>query len=222
MPRNAWTGYGRFCPLARGLDLVGERWTLVIVQELLATPLRHGELLERLPGIGTSVLSDRLRKLEHHGLVERRPRERGGPIIYAPTATGTTLEAPLRSLREWGVQYLAAIHPDALAEPAEFDVTYTRGVESLPDEEYELRVGAAVSTLTFSAGHLTQRAGPANAPALTVQTDAALMRRWAAGDVDWDGGRAEGAVTVTGDEDAWPRMLGATGYLREGRPRRDE
>lgn len=63
MPRNAWTGYGRFCPLARALDVVGERWTLVIVQELLKRPSRYSDLASRLPGIGTSVLADRLRKL---------------------------------------------------------------------------------------------------------------------------------------------------------------
>ena len=65
MPRNAWTGYQRFCPLARGLDVLGERWTLVIVQELMTSAARYGELHRRLPGVGTSVLADRLRD---HGM----------------------------------------------------------------------------------------------------------------------------------------------------------
>jgi DNA-binding HxlR family transcriptional regulator len=78
MPRNAWAGYGRFCPLARALDVVGERWTLVIVQELLKRPSRYGDLASRLPGIGTSVLADRLRKLEAARVVERVPGPGGG------------------------------------------------------------------------------------------------------------------------------------------------
>src|SRR5437879_870637 len=57
MPNAPWTGYGRFCPLARGLDVVGDRWTLVIVQELLKRASRYSELARRLPGISTTVLA---------------------------------------------------------------------------------------------------------------------------------------------------------------------
>ena len=60
MPGRPWTGYGRFCPLARALDVVGERWSLVIIQELLKQPRPYGELADRLPGIGTSVLPVRV------------------------------------------------------------------------------------------------------------------------------------------------------------------
>ena len=49
MPSRPWNGYGRFCPLSRALDVIGERWTLVIVQELLKQPRRYGALLDRLP-----------------------------------------------------------------------------------------------------------------------------------------------------------------------------
>jgi len=73
MPKAPWTGYGRFCPLARGLDVVGDRWTLVIVQELMKRPSRYGELARRLPGISTTVLAERLRKLEAAGVVVRVP-----------------------------------------------------------------------------------------------------------------------------------------------------
>ena len=69
MPSRPWSGYGRFCPLSRALDVIGERWTLLIVQELLKEPRRYGALLDRLPGISTSVLADRLRRLERAGVV---------------------------------------------------------------------------------------------------------------------------------------------------------
>jgi DNA-binding HxlR family transcriptional regulator len=64
MPSRPWSGYARFCPLSRALDVIGDRWTLVIIQELLKQPRRYGALLDRLPGISTSVLADRLRHLE--------------------------------------------------------------------------------------------------------------------------------------------------------------
>ena len=91
MPATPWTGYGRFCPLSRALDVIGERWTLVIVQELLKQPRRYGALLDRLPGISTSVLADRLRRLERAGVVAREPGAVGAGVVYALTTRGQEL-----------------------------------------------------------------------------------------------------------------------------------
>ena len=113
MPPSAWTGYGRFCPLARALDVVGERWTLVIVQELLKRPSRYSELARRLPGIGTNVLADRLRKLETAGVAERIPGPVGEGVTYALTDRGRGLSDALEALRRWGVSYLTDPNPGA-------------------------------------------------------------------------------------------------------------
>ena len=102
MPSRPWSGYGRFCPLSRALDVIGERWTLVIVQELLKQPCRYGALLDRLPGISTSVLADRLRRLERAGVVAREPGAVGAGVMYALTPRGQELEEALRALRRWG------------------------------------------------------------------------------------------------------------------------
>src|SRR5258707_3208244 len=107
MPSKPWTGYGRFCPLSRALDVIGERWTLVIVQELLKQPRRYGTLLDRLPGISTSVLADRLRRLERAGVVAREPGAVGTRVRYTLTARGQELEEALRALRRWGAGFLA-------------------------------------------------------------------------------------------------------------------
>ncbi|HET9144194.1 helix-turn-helix domain-containing protein, partial [Actinophytocola sp.] len=106
MPPTAWTGYGRFCPLAKALDVIGERWTLVIVQELLKRSARYGELLARLPGISTSVLADRLRTLERAAVVRREPGAVGAGVVYALTERGLALEGALRELRRWGAEFL--------------------------------------------------------------------------------------------------------------------
>ena len=126
MPRSAWTGYGRFCPLARALDVVGERWTLVIVQELLKRSSRYSELARRLPGIGTNVLADRLRKLEAAGVVERIPGPVGEGVTYALTDRGTGLSDALEALRRWGVSYLTDPAADGSAPVTSSTCTTSR------------------------------------------------------------------------------------------------
>ncbi|MBE8525421.1 helix-turn-helix transcriptional regulator [Amycolatopsis sp. H6(2020)] len=212
MPKAPWTGYGRFCPLARALDVVGERWTLVIVQELLKRPSRFTELLARLPGIGTSVLTDRLRTLERAAVVIREPGPVGGGVVYALTDRGRALDGALRELRRWGVGFLADPTADGAADQR-FDVTYVRGIHGLADGEFELTVDGDPATFHFTGGRLHQRPGPADAPELAVRTTADFLDRWAAGQAGWDDGRATGEVVIEGPESAWPRWLAATGYL---------
>src|SRR5260370_11496020 len=100
--------YDELCPLALALDVVGERWTLLLLRELFAGPKRFTDLAEGLPGIGTSVLSERLRQLENDGLVSRR---RLGPPAraqgYELTARGAALKPGLAGLVWWGAASLA-------------------------------------------------------------------------------------------------------------------
>lgn len=212
MPPTPWTGYRRFCPLARALDVIGERWTLVIVQELLKRPSRFTELLARLPGIGTSVLTDRLRTLEHAAVVAREPRPVGGGVVYTLTDRGRALDGALRELRRWGVGFLADPTADGSSDQR-FDITYVRGIHDLADGEFELAVDGDPTALRFTGGRLHQQPGPADEPELVVRTSAEFLDRWAAGEADWDDGRACGEVVVEGPESAWPRWLAATGYL---------
>lgn len=212
MPRNAWTGYGRFCPLARALDVVGERWTLVIVQELLKRPSRYSDLASRLPGIGTSVLADRLRKLEAARVVERIPGSVGEGVVYALTDRGRGLSDALEALRRWGVSYLTDPTADGGARH-EFDLHYVEGIDALRDAEFGLVIDAKPTTLRFSRGHLEQAPGAPADPVLTVHTSSAFMDRWAGGAASWDDGRASGEVTLEGPGRNWDTWLAATGYL---------
>ena len=211
MPKERWTGYKRFCPLAKGLDLVGERWTLVIVQELFRSPdMRYSDLERRLPGIGTSLLAQRLRKLETAGIVERRAGGVGEPVVYALTESGRGLGPALEAFRRWGVEHLVS---GVEGQPA-YDVSFVEGIGTLPAEEYEWRVDDRVTTFAFRKGELSQRPGPSKRPAVVLRTTDAFMRSWAAGRTDWERGRRDGQVAVEGDDRAWRRMLAATGYLR--------
>ena len=208
MPKTRWDGYHRFCPLARGLDIIGERWTLVIAHNLLGGPARYGELKAGLPGIGTNVLSDRLRKLEAAGVVRRTLGDVGQGVAYELTDRGWDLAPLMAEVRRWGADQLLA---DA-DEPIVFDLAYALPEQLDLDETYEWRIDDRPITLTIKDHKLTQSTGPANQPVLVVETSADFMRRWAAGDTNWDEGRTRNEVLIDGPEDAWDRMLVATNY----------
>jgi DNA-binding HxlR family transcriptional regulator len=217
MPNSPWAGYGRFCPLARSLDVIGERWTLVIVQELTKRPSRYGELNRRLPGIGSTVLAERLRKLETSGLVERQPGAVGNGVLYMLTERARALAPALEELRRWGVQYLTDPAADG-APSREFDLRYVAGIEHLAAGEFGLIVDEKPTVLRFNDGRLTQTPGESEDPETVVTTTSEFMVRWAAGEVTWDEGLAAGDVTSTGTQTSWKRWLAATGYLARYEP----
>jgi DNA-binding HxlR family transcriptional regulator len=102
--------YGQYCSVARGLDVVGDRWTLLIVRELLLQgPCRFTDLKNGLPGIATNLLSARLKELEDAGLVSRE--DAPPPVataLYTLTEDGRALEPALRALGRWGLRYMTA------------------------------------------------------------------------------------------------------------------
>lgn len=93
--------YGQYCGLARALDVVGDRWNLLIVRELLIGPARYGELRDGLSGIATNLLTYRLRDLETAGVVERRLSDDSSAITYALTKWGAQLREPINALIRW-------------------------------------------------------------------------------------------------------------------------
>lgn len=212
MPKSAWTGYGRFCPLARALDVVGDRWTLVIVQELMKRPSRYGELARRLPGISTTVLADRLRRLEAAGVAERQLAAAGAGVTYHVTERGLGLNEALDALRRWGVKFLSDPSADG-ADRHTYDVHYVDGIDALDDGEFGLVIDGTPSTLSFSGGHLEQSLGQPGNPMLVVRTSGGFMDRWAAGAASWDDGLESGDVELSGPRQHWHRWLAATGYL---------
>lgn len=93
--------YGQFCGLARALDHVGDRWTLLIVRELLIEPRRYSQIREALPGVATNLLADRLRSLEADGLISKRTDG-----TYRLTALGRQLERAIHELVSWGAVWM--------------------------------------------------------------------------------------------------------------------
>src|SRR5687767_6432977 len=98
--------YNQYCGLAYALDQIGERWTLLIVRELIAGPRRFKDLMDGLPGISTNLLSERLKSMEQQGLLRRRVlRPPAGSTVYELTSLGQALEKALLELGRWGSQF---------------------------------------------------------------------------------------------------------------------
>ena len=110
MPAVARRSYRQFCGLARALDVIGERWTMLILRNLLLGPRRYSDLLEELPGITTNLLAKRLKDLETEGLIQKVMLSR--TTAYALSEAGAALEPALMELAKWGGRYLERPHPD--------------------------------------------------------------------------------------------------------------
>jgi DNA-binding HxlR family transcriptional regulator len=104
--------YNEYCGLARALDLVGERWTLLIVRNLLLGPLRYSDLLRGLPGITTNLLAKRLKEMEQSGLLERTRAVTGeAGYAYRLTELGLELEPAVQALASWGWPWMMGPGP---------------------------------------------------------------------------------------------------------------
>jgi DNA-binding HxlR family transcriptional regulator len=97
--------YAQYCPIAKGSEILGDRWTLLIVREMLSGASGFNELQRGLPGISRSVLTDRLRALERAEIVERRTGPRGRTLAYRLTPAGRDLEPVVQAIGEWGVTW---------------------------------------------------------------------------------------------------------------------
>jgi DNA-binding HxlR family transcriptional regulator len=131
-------------PLAAALVRVGDRWTLLVVQALLAGPRRFNELLEEIPGIAPNILSERLKRLERDALLVSRPYiERPPRAAYQLTTEGMELAGSLRLLAQWGARYAAAaegpVHPacGTLLEARWYCPTCDRLLEDEPEIEVQ-------------------------------------------------------------------------------------
>src|SRR4051794_5711780 len=110
--------YDQYCPAARALDVLGERWTLLMIRELLLGPKRYTDLLEGLPGIAPNVLADRLRHLQTAGIVQRSSLPPpAASMVYELTPLGDELRPVLLSLMTWGLHFLGQPKPGENASP---------------------------------------------------------------------------------------------------------
>ena len=161
--------YGQYCPVAHALDQVGDRWELLIVRELMLGQRRYTDLADALPGIGSNILTSRLRDLEAAGIVRKTKLPPPWAVtVYELTARGRELDAVLRSLAQWGARSLGA--PDAGDCWSMYAVHVRFRPETAVDGVYEIRfIDGETISLRVEQGELVAMKLPAEQPDLVVE-----------------------------------------------------
>ena len=170
--------YGQMCPLARSLDVLGERWSILVIRELLLGPKRFKHLLAALPGIGSNRLADRLRGLEDAGIVRKTVLPAPATVpAYELTAEGERLRDPLLALGLWGLDLPLDDRVDPGTARADLialclTATQTEAVDPSRRETFEFRVGDEVFHLQLRDGRFLARSGPSPTdPTLRIACD---------------------------------------------------
>lgn len=196
--------YGQFCAFARALDVVGDRWTLLIVRELLPGAMRYSALKASLVGIATNLLAERLRAMEANGVIERRLVD--GGVAYALTAWGAELREPMEALGRWGIPLLATGRGEDAFRPRWLTLALPallRGASASPPVELGLAVEGFLMVVRIDEDG-PHAFVPTGEPPTTVFTaDAEVVVGLAVGAVSVE--RALAAGRLKGD----PRVLEA-------------
>jgi DNA-binding HxlR family transcriptional regulator len=194
--------YSQYCPVAHALDVVGERWSLLIARELLHGPRRYTDLADALPGIGTNILASRLRELEASGVVAKRRLPPPTPVtVYELTDAGRGLHRVLHELARWGARSLGPPpEGEAEAKPGWLEEALRMAIcLAAPPGRYVFRIGGERASIVDGEAV----PGEVDAPDVTVSGDQTGFYHL------FVNGRAEG-VEVAGDREAFDRLLAAT------------
>jgi DNA-binding HxlR family transcriptional regulator len=202
--------YGQYCTVARALDVVGERWTLLLVRELSTGPKRFKDLLEGLPGIGTNLLAGRLKALEADGIVRRATLPPpAGSSVYELTELGGSLEPVIVALSRWGARLLDAprAEDDLRAGWAVVAMRPALGREATSNLSgtYEFRIDGEsfhLQTRDSEEGQRVEaRQGSAPNPDLVIIGDAETFLAVASGRLSPEEAVQSGALWVEGERE---------------------
>jgi len=203
--------YGQFCGVARALEMVGERWALLIVRDLVVGPKRFTDLRRGLPRIPTNVLAARLHELEAAGVVRRRALPRpAASVVYELTEYGRELEEIVLGLGRWGAQALGERRPGEIvtadsmivALRTTFHPEAARGLRA----GYELHFGEIVIHARVDDGTLQAAAGPLAHADLVLEASAPL-KPMLAGEISPAAAVERGLVRITGEPGLLARFV---------------
>lgn len=205
--------YNQLCGLAYALDIVGERWTLLIIRELMPGPRRFTDLMQGLPGISTNLLSGRLKSLEQQGLIRRRDLPPpAGSTVYELAPLGQSLEPMLLELGKWGSQFvpveptadvLLHLGSYALTLKTFFDPEEARGLY----ETYELHVDGDILNVRIADGEIDVRQGEARAPDMVLHAGMPAYMALLQGHLQPQEALAGNQARLEGDPQALERFL---------------
>jgi DNA-binding HxlR family transcriptional regulator/putative sterol carrier protein len=208
--------YDQYCAVARALDVVGERWTLLLVRELLTGPKRFKDLLDGLSGIGTTLLTARLKDLEGHGILRRTTLPPpAGSKVYELTDLGRSLEPVVMALSRWGLKLLDAPRREEVSRPGWAMVALQSSLELEAvrgrKETYEFRVDGELFHVQVDGDEPVLRQGPAADPDLTISGDTETLLGVAAGRLTLAEAVEAGAIATEGDRGPLARCLAMLG-----------
>lgn len=205
--------YDQYCGLARALDVVGERWTLLVVRELLLGPQRYKDLLAALDGIGTNLLAQRLKDLEAAGVIRRASEGKRPP--YELTDLGDQLREPILGLARWGLPLLGERRADDQVRPS----WGMLGLESMLHPErtagmaatYQFDIDGDVFSARVNDGTVEVRQGPAARPDLWVKADSNTFLEVGARALTPTDAMLSGRMVLEGDPNALVALARAMG-----------
>lgn len=194
--------YSDACGIARALDVVGARWALLVVRELLLGPLRFSDLERALPGASTNMLSDRLRELSENGVVvRRRLPPPATTAVYELTGWGRELEPVLLDLGAWGLRVPEA--PDATLSPTSV-LLFLRGSSTVdpetPDMVIRLVLDERTFTVTVRDGQLHVEATEPGTSDVSLTCGPTTFYDLLCGDLDLDTAIDNGRAAIDGDQ----------------------
>jgi DNA-binding HxlR family transcriptional regulator len=193
--------YDQYCGLARALDVLGERWTLLVVRELLIGPKRFSDLMDGLPGIGANALSARLKSLEADGLVtKRRLPPPAASTVYELTERGRGLDPAVSELIRWGVDLLGEPAPGVRFRPGWLVTTmralFDRELAAGITRTYRLQVDDEVFTARIEDGDIEVSQGEDGDADLSLTTDSDAVLALASGELSAEEAIEHGRIAV--------------------------
>jgi DNA-binding HxlR family transcriptional regulator/putative sterol carrier protein len=203
--------YDDGCASAHALDLIGERWALLVVRELLLGPKRFTDLRGGLPGISPNVLTQRLEELERVSIVRRRKLPPPAAAwVYELTDWGLELEAVIMALGRWAARSPALLQGSPLSADAlilSFRTMFDRAAASELQASIELRIGADRFHAQIARGHLKLARGSASEPDAVVDADANTLAALVYGGRKLTDALRSGDVAIEGDRSLVKRFL---------------
>jgi DNA-binding HxlR family transcriptional regulator/putative sterol carrier protein len=196
--------YNQFCPFARTLDIIGERWTLLVIRNFIAGPQRYKDLLQNLPGIGTNLLAARLKELEREGIIHRRKLPPpAGSTVYEFTELGRGLEEPLLALARWGMWTLSRPDSGAFLPPAmliaSLKILFRPEAAAGVHETYEYHIDAELFHARIDDGTIQLAQGPAPRPDLVITSDSDTWKALASRSLSPQKAMMSGKLKLEGD-----------------------
>ena len=208
----SWRRYRDACGAAQGLDLVGERWTLLVVRELLLGPKRFTDLRQGLPGISSNILTDRLETLELSGVARRRTLPPpAGSRVYELTDWGEELGTVVEAIGRWGARSPWRDEGDEIGADGlmvSFRTMFDPGAAGDLEARYELVLDGQPFGLEVERGSIRAYRGAPSDPDARIETDVHTLGALVYEGADLDGALRSGEIEIEGDRSAIERLMG--------------